>query len=435
MYWSKLFIPTLREGDRLIERAGYLRGSREYERSYLFLGRRSLRKIVKIMREEMDALGAQEVLAGEGSSMAELARELRSHKQLPQIWYQFRTGLEVCSFDASEELLRERYEMVSEAFRRIFHRCGVEFSVAGNFEGETFVDPEGHRAPEPFHTPGRKTIAELAEFTGLPETSHIKSLVMVGGGKPVLVLLRGDHQLSEEKLKRVLRVAESRPANAEEIGRLFGAGAGSLGPVDVGGVRILADESLRGRRNMIAGANKDDYHLRHVTPGEDFEGEFFELRRVADDEELTWLRSGLIAGRIAQPNAESRHMGRYGIRIERLLSAAAEQHHDEDGLIFPSSIAPFDVIVTPVNIATEALLKTAVEIAEAAEAAGVDVLVDDRDERPGVKFKDADLIGVPWRVVVGKKLGEGLVEVVERKSKQRTDVGVGDVLTFLRNRL
>lgn len=107
MYWSKLFIPTLREGDRLIERAGYLRGSREYERSYLFLGRRSLRKIVKIMREEMDALGAQEVLAGEGSSMAELARELRSHKQLPQIWYQFRTGLEVCSFDASEELLRE----------------------------------------------------------------------------------------------------------------------------------------------------------------------------------------------------------------------------------------------------------------------------------------------------------------------------------------
>lgn len=232
-----------------------------------------------------------------------------------------------------------------------------------------------------------------------------------------------------------MRVAESRPANAEEIGRLFGAGAGSLGPVDVGGVRILADESLRGRRNMIAGANKDDYHLRHVTPGEDFEGEFFELRRVADDEELTWLRSGLIAGRIAQPNAESRHMGRYGIRIERLLSAAAEQHHDEDGLIFPSSIAPFDVIVTPVNIATEALLKTAVEIAEAAEAAGVDVLVDDRDERPGVKFKDADLIGVPWRVVVGKKLGEGLVEVVERKSKQRTDVGVGDVLTFLRNRL
>jgi prolyl-tRNA synthetase len=270
----------------------------------------------------------------------------------------------------------------------------------------------------------------LAEFTGLPATSHIKSLVVVAGGKPVLALLRGDHQLSEEKLKRVLRVSETRPANAQEIGRLFGAGAGSLGPVGVSGVRILSDQALRGRRNMLAGANKDDYHLRHVTPGEDFEAEFFELRRAADDEELTWLRLGLIA----EPNAESRHVGRYGIRIERLLSAAAGQHHDEDGLKLPASIAPFDVIVTPVNIAAEALLKTAVEIAEAAEAAGLEILLDDRDERPGVKFKDADLIGVPWRVVVGKKIGEGLVKVVERESKQRIEVGVSDVLTFLKTR-
>jgi prolyl-tRNA synthetase len=147
MYWSKLFIPTLREGDNLLERAGYMRGSRENDRSFLFLGRRSLRKIVRIVREELDAIGAQEVLAGEGSSMAELARELRSHKQLPQIWYQLRTGLEACSFDASEDGLKERYGIVSEAFRRIFRRislrCGLELSTVGGFEGEKFADPEG----------------------------------------------------------------------------------------------------------------------------------------------------------------------------------------------------------------------------------------------------------------------------------------------------
>jgi prolyl-tRNA synthetase len=450
MYWSRLFIPTLREGDRLLERAGYTRPLGAG--SYLFLGRRSLRKIMQIVREELDSIGAQEVYVPEGHAMADLARELRSYRQLPQIWYQFHAGLEACSFDASLENLEERYRSISQAFHRIFQRCGVEFAVAGSFSGVKFTDPEGDLAPELFPTPGRKTIAELAEFTGLPETSHMKSLIMMAGATPVLAVLRGDHQLSEDKLKRVLRVPEVRPANAEEIRRLFGASAGSLGPVGVSGVRILVDDALRGRRNMIAGANKDDYHLRHVTPGEDFGGEFgvefFDLRRSAEGDEavhdgetwhvggsleLAWLthyRSGT-----TEPVAAPHHAGRYGIRIDRLLWAAAEQHHDEDGLVLPASIAPVDVIVTPVNFGVEAQRKTAVEIAAAAETSGLDVLLDDRDERPGLKFKDADLIGAPWRVTVGKKVEQGLVEIVDRRSKQRTDVPVGEAVVFLSERM
>jgi prolyl-tRNA synthetase len=445
MYWSKLFIPTLREGEDLLERAGYTRklGAGPGAVSYPFLGRRSLRKIVQIMRQEFDAIGAQEVLVSQGRPMAELARELRSHKQLPQIWYQFQTGVEACSFDASIEGCRERHAAVAGAFRGIFKRCGVEVEIAGAFEGAKFADPEGDLDPEPFHTPGCKTIAELAAFTGLPETSHIKSLVMMAGGKPVLALLRGDHALSEEKLRRVVKAADVRPANAEEIRGLFGASAGSLGPLGVPGLRILSDNALRGRRNLIAGANKDDYHLRQVTPGEDFEAEFFDLRRrgggdddgeaVHDGETLSF-RATELAWLSQDPVVEPHHVGRYGMHLDRLLWAAAEQHRDEDGLVLPAAIAPFDVIVTPVNFATDAQRTTALEIAEAAETSGLDVLLDDRDERPGVKFKDADLIGAPWRVTVGKKVEQGLVEIVERRARLKTDVPVGEAVVFLSTR-
>src|SRR4029077_14133674 len=144
----------------------------------------------------------------------------------------------------------------------------------------SIADPEGDYAPESFHTPGRKTIADIADFTGLPETSQMKSLVLVADGRPVLALVRGDHSLNETKFAHAMQAAEFRPAHADEIRELFGAEAGSLGPVGVKNLRIVADEALRGRRNMIAGANKNDYHLRHVTPGEDFQPEYFDLRQV-----------------------------------------------------------------------------------------------------------------------------------------------------------
>jgi len=547
MYWSKLFIPTLRENPaeaevpshRLLVRAGYIRQLAAGIYSYLFLAQRSILKIIRIVREEMDAIGAQEVLLpalhpaevwqesgrwevmGDNmfrlkdrwqhdlclgmtheEIMAVLARdELRSYKQLPQIWYQIQTkfrdeprpksGLlrvrqflmkDSYSFDMDASGLDISYEKHRQAYCRIFDRCGLKYfaveahsgAMGGSQShefmvpteaGEDYValcngcgyaanlekaesdpqppaapDPPGDLEPEKFHTPGRKTIAEVAEFTGLPETSQIKSLVMVAGGKLCLVLLRGDHTLSETKFAAATGAAEIRPAHPEEIRAQFGADAGSLGPVGVSGIRILADLALAGRRNMIAGANVDDYHLRHVTPGEDFTAEWFDLRQVAAGDackncgkpleikktveighifklgykytESMGVRVLNAAGAEVTPI-----MGSYGIGIERILCAAVELYHDEDGMALPPAIAPFTVVVTPVNISDSAQRRAAVEIYEQCLKLGLDALLDDRDERPGVKFKDADLIGIPYRITVGKKLTQGKVEILHRLSR------------------
>jgi prolyl-tRNA synthetase len=316
-------------------------------------------------------------------------------------------------------------------------------------------DPEGDLTPEEFHTPGFKTIAEVAAFTKQPETSQMKSLVMVADGKPVLALLRGDHQLSETKLASVMGAADVRAAHPEEIRQWFGADAGSLGPIGVKSMRVLVDEALRGRRNMIAGANKNDYHLRYVTPGEDFHAEFVDLRQVAAGDtsvvdggpltvdktveighifKLGYKYSESMGLRVSGESGEeiTPIMGSYGIGIERILSAAVELYHDKDGIVLPPSIAPFAVVITPVNFADPAQHKAAEDIYAAAKAAGLDVVLDDRDERPGVKFKDNDLVGIPYRITVGKKLAQGMVEVVERKSKKSTDVAVGDAAQFVR---
>src|SRR5579862_9575436 len=386
MHWSKLFIPTLRDdpaeaevaSHKLLLRAGYIRQVAAGIYTYLYLAQRSILKITRIVREEMDAIGGQEFLlpalnpaelwqeSGRwdvmGDNMFRLkdrfgrdlclgmtheevmtatARgELRSYKQLPQLWYQIQTkfrdeprpksGLlrvrqfimkDSYSFDLDAAGLDVSYKKHHAAYCRIFDRCGLEYVVVEAHSGamggsqshefmvrseagEDFVvhgknyaanlekavgipsppivpDPEGDLTPEEFHTPGRKTIAEVAEFTKLPATSQMKSLVMVAGETPVLALLRGDHQLSETKLAGVMGAAEVRAAHPEEIRNWFGADAGSLGPVGIKNMRILCDEALRGRRNMIAGANKNDHHLRHVTPGEDFTAEFVDLRQVA----------------------------------------------------------------------------------------------------------------------------------------------------------
>ena len=557
MLWSQLFIPTLRENPaeaevashQLLVRAGYIRQLSAGIYSYLFLAQRSLRKIQQIIREEMDAIGAQEIFlpalhpaevwqeSGRWDTMGEnlfrmrdryqrdlclgmtheeivtsVARgELRSYKQLPQIWYQIqnkfrdeprpKSGLlrmrqflmkDSYSFDMDQAGLDAAYEKHYHAYCRIFDRCGLkyaaveahsgamggsqshEFMVASE-AGEDFVarcpqcgysanlekavaqpqppsapDPAGDQDPEPFHTPGRKTIREVAEFTGLPETSQMKSLVLVAGGKPVLVVLRGDHQLSETKFGAVSGDVEFRTAHPHEIQGWFGAEAGSLGPVGVANMPILADQALAGRRNMIAGANKDDYHLRHVTLGRDFEAALHDLRQVADGDACVRCAGELAVNKAVEIghifklgykysesmglrvlNAEGNEvapiMGSYGIGVERILSAAIELYHDKDGMILPPAIAPFEVVITPINNSDAAQMEAAREIYRACLALGVEALLDERDERAGVKFKDADLIGVPYRVVVGKKLASGLVEMVERKSKVSTDVAAADV--------
>jgi len=460
MHWSKLFIPTLRPTLRddhpLLERAGYIRQLSPGIYIHLFLAQRSLLKITTIVREEMDSIGAQEfhppvAKVPPEETMASIARGLlRSYKQLPQIWF---TMEGACSFDIDAAGLDASYEKHRSAYRRIFDRCGLEYKLAGESEAQDFVlrgapyaethDPEGDRTPEEFHTPNVKTIAELAQFTGLPETSQMKSLVMVAGGNPVLALLRGDHQLSEAKLAGVLDSAEVRAARPEELRQWFGADAGSLGPVGVAKhVRILADDALRGRRNMIAGANKNDYHLRHVTPGEDFDAEFRDLRQAAEADasvlgHIFKLGSKYSKSMDLHVTNESGQeiapfMGSYTIGIERILSAAVELYHDADGIVLPAAIAPFTVVVTPVNIKDDAQRQAAAEIYAALKKAGLDVLLDDRDERPGVKFKDADLIGIPYRITVGKKLPQGIVELVERRPKRSTDVLIANVVDAVR---
>jgi prolyl-tRNA synthetase len=255
--------------------------------------------------------------------------------------------------------------------------------------------------------------------------------------------------LSETKFGAVVGDAEFRPAHPAEIVGWFGAEAGSLGPVGVKNMPVLADRALDGRRNMIAGANKNDYHLRNVTPGEDFQAEFHDLRQVAAGDlcsicgapvevvktieighifKLGYRYSETMGLRVL--NADGKEvtpiMGSYGIGIERILSAAIELYHDQDGMMLPPAIAPFTVVVTPVNIADAAQRQAAEEIYRQCLSAGLDALLDDRDERPGVKFKDADLIGIPFRITVGKKLASGQVELVERRGKKSSDVAVAD---------
>ena len=512
------------------------------------LGAWSLLKITRIVRQEMDAIGAQEMLlpalhpaevwqeSGRwllmGDNMFRLkdrwqhdlclgmtheevmtfvARgELRSYKQLPQIWYQIQTkfrdeprpksGLlrvrqfimkDSYSFDMDASGLDVAYEKHHRAYCRIFDRCGLKYlaveahsgAMGGSQSHEFMVpteagedhvavcpscgyaanlekaesdasaplapDPPGDLTPEKFHTPGQKTIAEVAQFTGLPETSQMKSLVMAAGGELVLVLVRGDHSLSETKFAAVAGASEVRPAHPEEIRERFGADAGSLGPVGIRGMRILADLALAGRRNMIAGANQDDYHLRHVTPGEDFTPEWHDLRQVAEGDSCKncakplQLKKTVEIGHIFKLgykysesmglrvlNASGAEvtpiMGSYGIGIERILCAAVELFHDKDGISLAPAIAPFDVVVTPVNNSDPAQRKAAAEIYQTCLAQGLDALLDDRDERPGVKFKDADLIGIPFRITVGKKLAQGKVEVFNRRTRETVEIDTAD---------
>lgn len=566
MQWSKLHIPTLRENPaeaevvshQLLLRAGYIRQLAAGIYSMLPLAQRSLLKIQQIIREEMEAIGAQEFhlpglqpaelwqesgrwdVMGDNmfrlkdrfgralclgmtheENMTALARgELRSYKQLPQLWYQIQTkfrdeprpksGLlrvrqftmkDSYSFDLDAAGLDESYEKHRRAYYRIFDRCGLrymaveahsgamggsqshEFMVPSE-AGEDFVvtcpgtgyaanlekavsrpvppavpDPEGDLDPEEFHTPGQKTIADVAAFTGLPETSQMKSLVMVADGKVVLALLRGDHALSETKFGGALGVADVRQAHPEEIRAAFGADPGSLGPVGAGhSVRVVVDETLRGRRNLICGANRNDYHLKNVTPDEDFPAEYFDLRQVAagDTEiesgqpleivktveighifKLGYKYSESMGLRVLNETGQevTPIMGSYGIGVERILSSAIELYHDADGIALPVAIAPFTVVVTPVNNGDDTQRTAARGIYDALKAAGVDALLDDRDERPGVKFKDAELVGIPYRITVGKKLAQGAVELVERRGKKSEDVPVADAARLLQERV
>jgi prolyl-tRNA synthetase len=452
MRWSKCFIPTLRESpasaetvaEKLLVRAGFVRAASTGVYGYLPLGMRSFGRIQEIARQEMEKIGGQEVLLGPEDAAAIARGELRSAKQLPQVWFRTGTvtGLDVYWFGldraAMESALARTIERCGVAARgwmvlsetgpdiaAVCAGCGYTASLATTVSApsEAPTDVEGDLAPEEFHTPGQKTIADLARFTGQPESMQMKSLVLVANGKPVLVMLRGDHRLSEAKFTAKSGAADYRHATAEELVKWLGASAGSLGPVDVKTMPVWMDSALAGRRNMVCGANRDDYHLRHVTPGEDFEAEACDLREAAAGD-----RCATCGGALEVRNAIQLARVRDGVArlaLDRLLMAAVEAGNDKDGMILPPAIAPFQVVITAANVDAESVYRAFLD-------GGIDVLLDDRDERPGVKFKDADLIGVPWRVTVGKKLAGGIVEVVERRSKTVVDVAISDVVGHVR---
>jgi prolyl-tRNA synthetase len=542
---------------QLLLRAGYVRQLAAGLYSYLFLARRSLLKIERIIREEMDGIGAQEFFLPElhpaevwqqsgrwtamGHDMFRLkdragrelclgmteeevmtsiaVGELRSYKQLPQLWYQIqakfrdeprpKSGLmrvrrftmkDSYSFDMDAAGLDVSYQKHHGAYCRIFDRCGLqyraveahsgamggsqshEFAVASDAGEDIIVfcescgyaanlekaqgvpkpalspDAGGDAKPEEFHTPGKKTIAEVAEFTGAPETSHIKSLVMAAQGKPVLVLLRGDHQLNQAKLSVVVETGDLRPAHPEEIREWFGADAGSLGPVGVKTMPVIADLALQGRQGLIAGANKNDYHLRNVNPERDFQARYADVREVEDGEaclkcsqplkrqksievghifKLGYKYAESMGLRVLDVNGKETTpiMGSYGIGLERILTAAIEQGNDEGGMILPVAIAPFEVVVTPVNMKDDKQREAAEALYQSCLDLGLDALLDDRQERAGVKFNDADLIGLPYRLTVGKKLSEGLVELSTRSTRQSSDVKLEEAPALVRQRV
>jgi prolyl-tRNA synthetase len=572
--WSQLFIPTLREAPadaevashKYLLRAGYIRQLSAGIYSYLFLGYRSMLKISNIVRQEMDKIGQEYYLPAlhprelweasgrwavmgdnmfrlkdrkgadfclgftEEEVMTEIARkELRSYKQLPQIWYQIqskfrdeprpKSGLlrvrqftmkDSYSFDLDAAGLDISYKKHYETYCRIFDRCGLQYVVVeahsgamGGSQSHEFVvytdagedfivscpnchyaanlekatsrlepvpdyEATGSGEPELVHTPGLKTVEEVANYLGVSPKNKIKTLAMMatetknGAEKPrevpVILFLRGDHTLNEAKLSTALAGAQFRPMHPEEIQAVFGAPAGFLGPIgseerQYKGIRarVLVDRALLGRKNLIGGANKEDYHLRNVTPERDFiVSEWADLRSVGEGEgcpkcgtqlkiakameighifKLGTKYSESMGARVLDQNGKevAPIMGCYGIGIERILTAAVEQYHDDDGFWLPAAIAPFDVVVTPTNVKDATLLSTSVQIAEQLAGAGFDVLLDDRNERPGVKFKDADLVGIPFRVNVGKKVTEGMVEVVPRSTRQMLDANIRDV--------
>ena len=576
--WSELFIPTLREAPadaevashKFLVRAGYIRQLGAGIYSYLFLGTRSFNKIIAIVREEMDRIGQEFYLPAlhpreiweasgrwglmgenlfrlkdrkgadmclgmtEEEVMTSIAlKELRSYKQLPQIWYQIapkfrdeprpKAGLlrvrqfmmkDAYSFDIDAAGLDVSYKKHYETYCRIFDRCGLKYMVveadsgamggkeshefmvrtpagedqivscdgcdyAANLEKATSkleavadLAPEGDGKPLEVHTPGQKTIEDVAKFLGVSPKNKIKTLALMADQKDatgkrktrgIVVLMRGDHQLNEAKLNGTVGGA-TRPMEESEIKALFKSPAGYLGPIGIEWAKdlgkdseepvLLVDGALEGRTNLIGGANKEDYHLKNLTPGKDFHPTAYaDLRSVTAGEacpncgkvlridraveighifRLGYRYTESMGARVLDKNGKEVMpiMGCYGIGIERILTAAVEQSNDENGFWLPPTIAPFEIVVAPVNVKDEAVRSAAEDIAKRLEAEGYDLILDDRDERPGVKFKDADLVGIPFRITVGKKVTEGTVEVVLRSTREVRDVRISAIVEF-----
>ena len=558
MRLSKSLVPTLREdpadaeaiSHKLMLRGGLVRQLAAGIYVWLPLGQRVLDKVNAIIREEMNAIGGQEMTMpvlhpaeiwretgrwdAIGAEMFRLkdrnnrdmclgmtheeviawlaAREIRSYRDLPQIWYQIQTkerdearprsGVlrtrefvmkDSYTLDADVAALDRSYAAHEGAYRRIFDRCGLRYRVVqsdtgmmGGLGAHEFMAPSaagedeiavceacgyaanvevarGVPAMPPFPsgareevaTPNARTIAEVAAFLKVDPRLTIKSLLFVAPkAGPVLVLVRGDHNLHERKLARALG-EDARPAHPDEARQHLRAPVGSIGPVGVA-VAVLADETLR-EGAYVVGANREGFHLRNVVPGRDFQPRWADLHTVQEGERCIACGKTLTVERVIEignifklgtkyaeglkamyldESGQERPivMGSYGIGPARIAATAVEQGADADGIVWPASIAPFAVHVVVVSVRDAGQLAAAAAIYDACRAAGFDALLDDRDERPGVKFKDADLLGVPVRITVGNALAkDGVVELKERRAPRREQrVAPGAVVDTLR---
>ncbi len=544
---SQLFLPTLRDdpadaeavSHKLLVRGGFVRQVSAGLWTFLPLGWRVHRKVEQIIREEMDALGSQEMYAPV-LTPAELwqktgrygipelfklkdrsgrdfvlpltheetftfhATELQSYKQLPQLWYHMQTkdrdeprpsgGLirvrefimkDSYSFDLDEAGLDKSFELNRDAYIRVFERCGLEtFEVQaesgmmGGSGSRDFLAPSGSGgntlvtcengdyaadleiaqgiprapdfppplgAPEEIETPGAATIEALAKMLSIDDAATSKAMPHTkSDGTVILALVRGDDRLEEAKLLAAVG-AEVRPSTEDEIRAAFGADPGSLGPVGFKG-EVVADETLR-EGQFVAGANRTGWHLKGVEQGRDFEARFADLRVPKEGDRCPLCGGALhfqtaievghifklgtkysepLGARVLDEDGNERTivMGSYGIGLGRIMAAAIEQHHDENGIIWPRELAPYDVHVVALPGAEE----IAGQAAEALSAAGFDVLLDDRDMRAGEKFADADLIGCPVRITAGKKsLEDGKVDVKDRASGEEQRLAVADL--------
>jgi prolyl-tRNA synthetase len=553
MRWSQLYVPTLREdpadaeavSHRLLVRAGYIRQLMAGHYSLLPLAVRVRAKVMSIIREEMHRIGGQEFLlpslhpaeiwrrTGRWSVMGEemfrlrdrrgaelalgmtheeiftvLATELRSYRELPQVWYQFQTkfrdepraksGLirvreftmkDSYSFDLDPAGLDRSFDLHYEAYSRIFERLGVpaiaveassgtmggstsvEFmcpsdagedlvvrcpscGYAANIEKATSIVPriddgQGLAEPERFATSAARTIEDLARDFDAPAERQIKTLVYVIDGQLTLVLLRGDHNLVEQKLVDLTGVPTLRPAHPDEIREALGASPGSLGAVGVAGPRVIADEALRGRRDMFTGANVDDFHLRGVDMDRDIHvNTWADLREVAPGEQcprcgeplevlraievghifkLGYKYTEAIDVAVLGPDGNRVRpiMGSYGIGVERAIAAIVESNHDQLGIVWPLRTAPFTVALVALDVADPDVGKVCDELYLQLTAAGIDVIIDDREVRPGIKFRDIELVGIPYRITIGARdLVDGTVELTERSGGKKRPLSV-----------
>ncbi|OBZ16746.1 proline--tRNA ligase [Bacillus sp. FJAT-26390] len=563
MRQSQLFMPTLREAPSeaeaashiLMLRAGLIRQLAAGIYTYLPLGRRVLRKLEQIVREEMDQAGAQEVLmpamqpaelwqqsgryevygpelirlrdrhdreftlgpTHEEVITALVRSEVSSYRQLPMTLYQIQTkfrdeqrpryGLlrgreflmkDAYSFDEDFEGLHRSYMSMYEAYNRIFTRCGLNYraveadagsiggeggthefmalaeigedtiaacdacSYAANLEKAEFraeLRSESgqtvqHKEPERLHTPNIKKMEQLVEAFGAPADTFMKTLIYSADGSPVAVIVRGDHEVNEIKLKNALGATQLELADQETTERVTGAPTGFAGPIGLT-IPIFADYAVLAMEAGIAGANEQDYHVGNVQPRVHLaHAQAGDYRNAlagdgcprCEQGHLTFHR-GIEVGHVfklgtkysdalnakflnAAGTEQPFIMGCYGIGVSRLLSAVLEQHTDSNGIIWPKAIAPYQVHVVPVSAKDQVQMDLALHIAARLQEAGVETLLDDRDERPGVKFKDSDLIGIPLRIVVGKHAAEGIVELKRRSESEAQKLGLEEAIAF-----